>query len=148
MIISQFRSWQVKVKRAGFSKWQTIDLALARDDGFQPHERKYIELRISFARNELDFDPINGQTVRTANSENCSELLSVRNVKLKDARVVMHGYSSQAIENQKSFVSYRRFAYGFEIVILKQYKKMLIYKFFPLVNRPNRDAALWLQELR
>lgn len=25
---------------------------------------------------------------------------------------------------------------------------MLIYKFFPLVNRPNRDAALWLQELR
>ena len=64
------------------------------DDRSQLHERKYKELRISFARNELDFDPINGQTVRTANSENCSELLSVRNVKLKDARVVMHGYSS------------------------------------------------------
>lgn len=64
------------------------------DDRSQLHERKYKELRISFARNELDFDPINGQTVRTANSENCSELLSVRNVKPKDARVVMHGYSS------------------------------------------------------
>lgn len=64
------------------------------DDRSQLHERKYKELRISFARNELDFDPINGQTVRTANSENCSELSSVRNVKLKDARVVMHGYSS------------------------------------------------------
>ena len=25
---------------------------------------------------------------------------------------------------------------------------MLIYKFFPFVNRSNRDAALWLQESR
>ena len=82
----------------GQESWiqQVVDdrSGIGKGDRFQLHERKYKELRISFDRNELDFDPINFQTVRTANSENCSELLSVRNVKLKDARVVMHGYSS------------------------------------------------------
>ena len=42
------------------------DLAIqARDDGFQWNEKKCKELRISFARNELEFDPIwvNRQTL-------------------------------------------------------------------------------------
>lgn len=46
--------------------------------------------------------------------------MSVRNVNLKDARItVMHGYNSWEIKNEKSFVSYREFAYDFESVILK-----------------------------
>ena len=42
----------------------------ARNDGFQLNERKCKELRISFARNEPDFDPIcvNRQTLVTVNS--------------------------------------------------------------------------------
>ena len=42
------------------------DLAIqARDDGFQWNEKKCKELRISFARNEPEFDPIwvNRQTL-------------------------------------------------------------------------------------
>ena len=42
------------------------DLAIpARDDGFQLNEKKCKELRISFARNEPEFDPIwvNRQTL-------------------------------------------------------------------------------------
>ena len=44
------------------------DLAIqARDEGFQLNERKCKELRISFAKNELEFDPIwvNRQTLET-----------------------------------------------------------------------------------
>ena len=47
------------------------DLAIqARDDGFQLNERKCKELRISFARNKPEFDPIwvNRQTLATVNS--------------------------------------------------------------------------------
>ena len=47
------------------------DLAIqAKDDGFHLNERKCKELRISFARNEPEFDPIwvNGQTLETVNS--------------------------------------------------------------------------------
>ena len=47
------------------------DLAIqARDDGFQLNERKCKELRMSFARNEPEFDPIlvNRQTLETVNS--------------------------------------------------------------------------------
>ena len=47
------------------------DLAIqARNDGFQLNERKCKELRISFAKNEPEFDPIwvNRQTLETVNS--------------------------------------------------------------------------------
>ena len=47
------------------------DLAIqARDDEFQLNERKCKELRISFTRNEPEFDPIwvNRQTLETVNS--------------------------------------------------------------------------------
>ena len=47
------------------------DLAIqAWDDGFQLNERKCKELRISFAKNEPEFDPIwvNRQTLETVNS--------------------------------------------------------------------------------
>ena len=47
------------------------DLATqARADGFQLNERKCKELRISFAKNEPEFDPIwvNRQTLETVNS--------------------------------------------------------------------------------
>ena len=42
----------------------------ARDDGFQLNERKCKEHKISFARNEPEFDPIwvNRQTLETVNS--------------------------------------------------------------------------------
>ena len=48
-----------------------VDLARqAKDDGFQLNERKCKELRISFARNEPEFDPIcvNRQTLETVNN--------------------------------------------------------------------------------
>ena len=43
----------------------------ARDDGFQLNERKCKELRMSFARNEPEFDPIlvNRQTLETEQCE-------------------------------------------------------------------------------
>ena len=47
------------------------DLAIqARDEGFQLNERKCKELRISFAKNEPEFDPIwvNRQTLETVKS--------------------------------------------------------------------------------
>jgi len=47
------------------------DLAMhAKDDGFQLNERKCKELRISFARNKPEFDPVwvNRQAQETANS--------------------------------------------------------------------------------
>ena len=47
------------------------DLAIqARDDGFQSNERKCKEHKISFARNEPEFDPIwvNRQTLETENN--------------------------------------------------------------------------------
>ena len=48
-----------------------VDLARqAKDDGFQLNERKCKELRISFAKNEPEFDPIcvNRQTLETVNN--------------------------------------------------------------------------------
>ena len=48
-----------------------VDLARqAKDDGFQLNERKCKELRISFAKNEPEFDPIcvNRQTLLTVNN--------------------------------------------------------------------------------
>ena len=47
------------------------DLAIqARDEGFQLNERKCKELRISFAKNEPEFDPtwVNRQTLETVKS--------------------------------------------------------------------------------
>ena len=47
------------------------DLAIqARDDGFQLNERKCKERKISFARNEPEFDPtwVNRQTLETVNN--------------------------------------------------------------------------------
>lgn len=52
---------------------QVLDVLVRQpqDVSFQPNERKFNELRISFARNELDLDPIcaNGQTLETEERE-------------------------------------------------------------------------------
>ena len=54
----------------GQESWvqEVVDATQASDDGFQLNKRKCKELRMSFARNKPEFDPICVKTLENVNS--------------------------------------------------------------------------------